>query len=158
MRRMMRMVEQTAGKDAEAVRAEAHMLPKQTLEINPAHPVITRLWAIRDAQPELALVVAEQVVDNALVAAGLVDDARTMLPRLNAILERVLGVAGAPGGAGAYTSAEAIASKRHVSAREADERAGIELGQSLFEDLTKAAAAAEAKGKAGAAEQKAPSA
>jgi TNF receptor-associated protein 1 len=151
LRRMMRMVEQTAGKDAEAVRAEAHMLPKQTLEINPAHPVVTRLFAIREAQPELALVVAEQIVDNALVAAGLVDDARTMLPRLNAILERVLGVEAAPGSAGAYTSAEAVSAKRYTSPREADERAGIELGQALFDDLTKGGSMTGAGGDAGAA-------
>jgi hypothetical protein len=148
IRRMMRLVEQTAGKDSEAVKAEAHMLPKQTLEINPSHPVITRLFAIKDAQPDLALVVAEQMVDNALVAAGLVDDSRVMLPRLNALLERVLGVAGP--GASSYTSAEALAAKRHTSPREADERSGIELGHALFADLTGGGAPPAAEAHAGA--------
>jgi hypothetical protein len=34
----------------------------------------------------LARVLAEQVYDNCLVAAGLLDDSRTMLPRLNDLL------------------------------------------------------------------------
>ncbi len=33
----------------------------QTLEINPAHKVITRLFALKDAEPEKAKLVAEQV-------------------------------------------------------------------------------------------------
>ena len=33
-----------------------------------------------------AEVLAEQVVDNCLVAAGLLDDGRTMLPRLNDLM------------------------------------------------------------------------
>ena len=101
LRRMMRMVEAGSagsgsggggsGSDAQP-RMEAHMLPKQVLEVNPAHAVVVRLHAIRDSQPELARAVAEQLVDNALIAAGLVDDSRTMLPRLAGLVERVLGV------------------------------------------------------------------
>jgi hypothetical protein len=34
--------------------------------------------------------VAEQVLDNARVAAGLLEDPRTMLKRLNELLEQVL--------------------------------------------------------------------
>ena len=34
--------------------------------------------------------VAEQILDNARVAAGLLEDPRTMLKRLNDLLERVL--------------------------------------------------------------------
>jgi TNF receptor-associated protein 1 len=61
MRRMMRLVEQSAGKDALALKAEAHMLPKQTLEVNPAHPIIVQLYRARLDQPDMARVVAEQV-------------------------------------------------------------------------------------------------
>ena len=35
-------------------------------------------------------VVAEQVFDNAMVAAGLLDDSRVMLPRLNQLIERLV--------------------------------------------------------------------
>ena len=60
------------------------------LEINPRHPIVTRLAKERQADPALAAKVAEQVLDNALVAAGLLEDPRTMLKRLNELLERVL--------------------------------------------------------------------
>ena len=70
-----------------------------------------------------------QVVDNALIAAGLVDDSRTMLPRLTALLELVLGV-----GHG-YAGEAAIEAKRFVPERERDERAGIDLSGKLVEDM-----------------------
>jgi len=44
-------------------------LMKQDLEINPAHPIITRLNGIRESDADLAKQVAEQVLDNARVAA-----------------------------------------------------------------------------------------
>ena len=40
--------------------------------------------------PSLFQVVAEQVFDNAMVAAGLLDDSRVMLPRLNKLIERLV--------------------------------------------------------------------
>ncbi|CAM9865385.1 unnamed protein product [Discosporangium mesarthrocarpum] len=39
------------------------------------------LQAIKTSHPSIAQMVAEQVFDNALVAAGLMDDSRVMLPR-----------------------------------------------------------------------------
>eukprot|EP01113_Clastostelium_recurvatum_P030613 TRINITY_DN3734_c0_g1_i4.p1 TRINITY_DN3734_c0_g1~~TRINITY_DN3734_c0_g1_i4.p1 ORF type:complete len:751 (-),score=276.46 TRINITY_DN3734_c0_g1_i4:53-2266(-) len=65
----------------------AAALPKQQLEINPKHPIIVKLHRAHLAQPNLAKAVAEQVLDNALVAAGLIDDSRAMLPRLSKLLE-----------------------------------------------------------------------
>ena len=70
---------------------EAEALPaKHDLEINPAHPVISRLEAMRSKDAALAANVAEQVLDNARVAAGLLEDPRAMLNRLNQLLEKVL--------------------------------------------------------------------
>jgi HSP90 family molecular chaperone len=134
LRRMMRMVEAGSagsggggsGSNDAQPRMEAHMLPKQVLEVNPAHAVIVRLHAIRDAQPELARAVAEQLLDNALIAAGLVDDSRTMLPRLAGLLERVLGVPVTP-------TAAAAAPPRRVVGEEAIE-AGERLNAKLEED------------------------
>jgi molecular chaperone HtpG len=63
---------------------------KQDLEINPAHPIMTRLDAMRQQDAALAASVAEQVLDNARVAAGLLEDPRAMLSRLNQLLEKVL--------------------------------------------------------------------
>jgi HSP90 family molecular chaperone len=63
---------------------------KQDFEINPAHPLIARLEAVRQTDVALAASVADQILDNARVAAGLLEDPRTMLTRLNTLLERVL--------------------------------------------------------------------
>lgn len=65
-------------------------MAKHDLEINPAHPVISRLDAMRQKDAALAASVAEQVLDNARVAAGLLEDPRAMLNRLNQLLEKVL--------------------------------------------------------------------
>jgi len=63
---------------------------KQDFEINPAHPIMARLDAMRLKDPALAGSVAEQILDNARVAAGLLEDPRAMLTRLNTLLEKVL--------------------------------------------------------------------
>jgi len=79
MRRMFRMVDNTEGRDGMP-------LPPQNVEINPKHPIIVGLYKIKETEPVLAKILAEQVYDNCLVAAGLMDDSRTMLPRLNDLL------------------------------------------------------------------------
>jgi TNF receptor-associated protein 1 len=63
---------------------------KHDFEINPAHPIIARLDAMRQQDAPLAASVAEQILDNARVAAGLLEDPRAMLTRLNQLLEKVL--------------------------------------------------------------------
>ncbi len=59
------------------------------LEINPRHAVIKRLFETRTAHADRAKLVAEQLLDNALISAGLLDDASTMVARLNKLLESV---------------------------------------------------------------------
>lgn len=81
LRTMMRMIE-TSQQGAYG----AESIPKQVVEINPAHPIIYGLNEIRKKEPKLAEVCAAQVYDNCLVAAGLMDDGRLMLPRLNELL------------------------------------------------------------------------
>ena len=61
-------------------------LPKQTLEVNPNHEIIVGLNELRNSDPTLAKVLAEKNLDNYLVAVGLLDDGRTMLPRLNDLM------------------------------------------------------------------------
>ena len=80
MRRMMTMVE--SGK--------APTLPDQTLEINASHPIMFSLANARSAQPELAGKVANQLFSNALIAAGLLDDPRIMLPNVTDIMHEAL--------------------------------------------------------------------
>jgi molecular chaperone HtpG len=59
------------------------------LEINPRHALIKRLSELRSSAPEKGRLVAEQILDNALISAGLLDDAPAMVKRLYKILETV---------------------------------------------------------------------
>jgi molecular chaperone HtpG len=59
------------------------------LEINPRSAVIKRLFETHTAAPEKAKLVAEQILDNALISAGLLDDATPMVARLYKLLESV---------------------------------------------------------------------
>ncbi|MGA3007270.1 MAG: molecular chaperone HtpG, partial [Opitutaceae bacterium] len=61
--------------------------PRVELAINPRHAVIKRLASAREATPERAALVAEQLLDNSLLAAGLLDDPTKMVTRLYKILE-----------------------------------------------------------------------
>jgi len=81
MRRIMKAARREGQEEAPA---------KHDLEINPAHPIMARLDAMRQKDAPLATSVAEQLLDNARVAAGLLEDPRTMLNRLNVLLEKVL--------------------------------------------------------------------
>ncbi|MBM3864219.1 MAG: molecular chaperone HtpG, partial [Verrucomicrobia bacterium] len=67
---------------------------KVELEINPRHALVKRLADVRDADPELAGLVARQLLDNALIAAGLLDDARDTVGRMNRLMERAMATAG----------------------------------------------------------------
>ena len=60
--------------------------PGKNLEINPTHPLIVGLAAARERSPDTAKLVAQQVFDNALIAAGLIDDARPLLARMTQIM------------------------------------------------------------------------
>jgi TNF receptor-associated protein 1 len=62
---------------------------KVNLELNPRHTVIRRLNDTRKADPTRAGLVAEQLLDNALLSAGLLDDATKMISRLYKLLETV---------------------------------------------------------------------
>jgi molecular chaperone HtpG len=81
MRRMMKMMSREDGPGLDS---------KPDLEINPDHAMLIRLNTIRQSDAELAGEVAEQIFDNALVAAGLLEDPRAMLGRLNSLLEKLL--------------------------------------------------------------------
>lgn len=110
LRKMMKMLDQanTGG-------MKSSVVPPQVFEINPQHPLIVDIFKLRQqpvsssesvtssqsndssAQseveessrdvPEVAQLIIEQLFDNALIAAGLVDDARSMIPRINEILK-----------------------------------------------------------------------
>jgi molecular chaperone HtpG len=81
MRRMMKAMKQD-GPELPAA--------KHDFEINPAHPIMAQLDAMRRKDAALAASVAEQILDNSRVAAGVLEDPRAMLTRLNSLLEKVL--------------------------------------------------------------------
>jgi len=85
MRRIMKAMKQSGKEDGPELPAS-----KPDFEINPAHPIMARLDAMRQKDAALAGSVAEQILDNARVAAGLLEDPRAMLARLNQLLEKVL--------------------------------------------------------------------
>jgi len=94
----------------------APTIPKQAMEINVKHPLMIQLNKKRSASPAVAASVLEQVpfslsfslsfsrlsthhpspslqiFDNALISAGLLDDTRSMIPRINKIMEDALRV------------------------------------------------------------------
>ena len=86
MRRMMKMVEHQTATSGSPL----DFMPKQTMEINPSHPIVLALHQAHTGNPATARLVAEQLYDNALITAGLLDDSRSMLPRLNKVLEAAL--------------------------------------------------------------------
>jgi molecular chaperone HtpG len=64
---------------------------KVELEINPRHPLVKKLSEAKDSNPELAKLVALQLLDNSLIAAGLREDARDTVSRMNTLMEKAMG-------------------------------------------------------------------
>lgn len=60
---------------------------KVKVEIDPEHNVCKKLNTLRDINPDMATLIVEQVFDNALMAADILDKPQMMLDRLNKILE-----------------------------------------------------------------------
>ncbi len=83
MRRMMKAVAQSRGEDQSGMPASVN------LQLNPRHGLIKRLAELKDSDADTAKLVAEQVMDNALISAGLLEDPRTMIARLHQLLEKV---------------------------------------------------------------------
>jgi len=58
-----------------------------TLEMSPKHHIVTTLFTILESNEPVARIAVEQLFDNANIAAGTLDDPRTLLSRLNKVLE-----------------------------------------------------------------------
>lgn len=63
---------------------------KVRLEINPAHELVRGLAAGRETNPETARLVAAQLLDNALLSAGLLENGHGMVQRLNELMARAI--------------------------------------------------------------------
>ncbi len=66
--------------------SDAHVI----LEINPSHAIVKQLASVKDSNPDLAGLLGEQLLDNALLAAGLLDDPQAMIGRVHRIMEQAL--------------------------------------------------------------------
>ncbi len=76
MRRMLKVMKQD----------EPSVL-KVNLQINPKNSLIKALYEIKGSDEERAKVLVSQLLDNALMAAGLLENPRTMIERMYRILE-----------------------------------------------------------------------
>jgi molecular chaperone HtpG len=65
-------------------------VPKKVLELNPRHPVITRLNAL-PKDDQLGEIIIEQIYESALLIEGLHPDPASMLPRIQTLMEKALG-------------------------------------------------------------------
>lgn len=81
MRKMMKAMQQ----DGNGLGAE----PPAKLQINPRHPLVKNLAALRENNTELAALISQQILDNAQMAAGLLEDPTTMLKRNYTLLEKL---------------------------------------------------------------------
>ena len=61
------------------------------IELNPRHDLIKKLAATSAKDKELAGLVADQLYDNAMLSAGLLEDSKDMVNRLNTLLEKAMG-------------------------------------------------------------------
>lgn len=74
-----------------ALKNEDFGAPAVILEINPSHAIALKLNGLKESNGELAELVAEQLLDNALMSAGLLEDPQVMINRVNRLMERVVG-------------------------------------------------------------------
>ncbi len=65
---------------------------KRTLEFNPGHPLIKKLYATRETDSEYAEMVLNQIYDQAAITAGLAVDTREMIQRMYAIISHSLDI------------------------------------------------------------------
>jgi len=59
------------------------------LELNASHPVVKKVVLLKESDPETSKLLARQILDNALVTAGLSTDPRLMMKRLDSLLAKV---------------------------------------------------------------------
>ena len=78
----MRAMMQAMGQDLPMTQA--------TLEINPRHEVIHGLAKLVESDADTAKLVAQQLADNALLAAGLLENPHEMTSRMNQLIEKLV--------------------------------------------------------------------
>lgn len=80
------------------IRTQGHQIPEENryailqpqLEINPKHPIIKKLFQLKESNPELSVLLVNQLFGNAMVGARLIDDAQSLIKSINDLLTKAL--------------------------------------------------------------------
>jgi len=83
MRKMMKAMQQKSGGP------DMGGEPPVKLQVNPRHPLVKNLAALHQSNGELAGLICQQLLDNARVSAGLLEDPSQMVQRNYQILEQL---------------------------------------------------------------------
>jgi len=67
-----------------------YSLLQPQFEVSVKHPLIKKLSTLKDSDPELAKLLAEQLFANSMVTAGLEEDPRTIIGSLTELLTKAL--------------------------------------------------------------------
>ena len=79
----MRQMMKALGKDG------AMPGPKVVFEINPRHNLVKGLSKLHQSDPETAGLISEQILDNALLSAGLLDEPQRIIERTQKLMEKL---------------------------------------------------------------------
>ena len=89
MRKMMKAMQQkSSGAEMPGMGGE----PPVKLQVNPRHPLVKNLAALHGNNGDLAGLISQQLLDNARIAAGLLEDPSQMVQRNYQILEQLSSV------------------------------------------------------------------
>ncbi len=89
-----RLVDASGSPNAEMQRVyrllkEDFVAPKKILELNPRHPILTKLNSLPDSDERSALAIT-QLFENTLLIEGLHKDPASMISRINQLIEKAL--------------------------------------------------------------------
>jgi len=79
----IRQMMKAMGKDGEMPGS------KVIFEINPRHQLVRNLATLREKDPETAGLITEQILDNALLSAGLLDEPQRIIERTQKLMEKL---------------------------------------------------------------------
>jgi molecular chaperone HtpG len=79
----MRQMMKALGKDGDMPGS------KVIFEINPRHSLVKGLSKLHQSDPETAGLISEQILDNALLSAGLLDEPQRIIERTQKLMEKL---------------------------------------------------------------------
>lgn len=80
------------------IRTQGHQIPQENryailqpqFEINPKHPIIKKLFELKDSNTELSVMLVKQLFGNAMVGARLIEDTQDLIKLMNELLTKAL--------------------------------------------------------------------